>query len=115
MLLSDASIRHIYTTDALRTRQTASPASRLSGVLPVIVQQDDLEGLVSKVRETLKDGESTLVVGHRGTVPKIVKELSGKDIEPLGSGEYSRLVVVTIFPQGTSSVVTLRRWDKCDQ
>jgi broad specificity phosphatase PhoE len=114
LLLADANLRHIYTTDALRSRQTAAPASRLSGVLPVIVKQQDLDGLVAKVRETLRPDESTLVVAHRSSVPVIVKALSGKDIKPLGSGEYTRLVAVTMLADGRAAVVTLRRCESCE-
>lgn len=114
-LLSKANIKHIYTTELTRTKQTAAPTARISGVTPVIVAQKDLPGLIAKVKETLKDGESTLVVGHRSTVPKIVKALSGEAVEPLGSGEYTRLFAVTIFPDGRASVVTLRQGCKCGE
>jgi phosphohistidine phosphatase SixA len=115
LLLSDANIKHIYVSDTLRARQTASPTSRLSGVLPVIVSQPDFDGLIAKVRETLKPGESTLVVGHRESVGRIVKALCGQTVEPLGSGEYTRLFVITLFPDGKTSFFTLRQGVECDK
>lgn len=107
-LLADAGIRHIYTTNVTRTQQTAAPTARAAGVEPVIVDQKDFDGLIARVRSTLRDGESTLVVGHRGTVPRIVKALSGRDIPRLQFDEFTRLTVVTLWPDGRSSVVTLR-------
>jgi broad specificity phosphatase PhoE len=98
----------IYTTELIRTHQTAAPTARLAKVQPVAVKQAEFDELIRQVRRTLRPGESTLVVGHRGTVPRIVKALSGKDIEPLGDSEYGRLVAVTLWPDGKSSVVTLR-------
>jgi broad specificity phosphatase PhoE len=112
-LLADAKIKHIYTTELIRTQQTAAPTARLSGVTPVVVAQTDFDGLIAHVRATAKAGESTLVVGHRGTVPRIVKALSGQDIPPLASDEYTRLIAVTLFPDGRASVVTLRQGGKC--
>ena len=107
-VLADARITHVYTSEALRTQQTAAPAARRFGVEPVVVDAQDLPGLIRRVRETLRKDEATLVVGHRASVPRIVKELSGKEIPPLDVGEHDRMVVVTIFPDGRTAVVTLR-------
>jgi phosphohistidine phosphatase SixA len=107
-VLGDARITHIYTSEALRTRQTAEPTARKFGVEPVVVDAQDFAGLIRRVRETLRKDEATLVVGHRASVPRIVKELSGEEIPPLEVGEFDRLVVITVFPDGKSGVVTLR-------
>lgn len=107
-VLADANIRHVYTTDVTRTKQTAAPTAREAKVTPVAVAQDDFDGLIAKVKSTLRDGESTLVVGHRSTVPKITKALTGKDIPLLAFDEFTRLTIATIFPDGRTSVVTLR-------
>ena len=113
-LLADAKIAHIYTTDLVRTQQTAAPTAKLAGVVPVVIAQEDFDGLIKNIRATLEPGKSTLVVGHRGTVPRIVKALTGQDIAPLDSGEYTRLIAVTLFPDGRSSVITLRQGGKCE-
>ncbi len=107
-LLADANIRQVYTTEFTRTRQTAAPTAKLAKVDPVVVRQDDVDGLVVKIRAVLREGESTLVVGHRSTVPKIARALGGSEIKPLASDEFSRVIVLTIFPDGRTSVVTLR-------
>jgi broad specificity phosphatase PhoE len=107
-LLADAKITHIYTTELVRTQQTAAPTAKEFGVTPVIVSSERPDELIRRIRSTLRDGEATLVVGHRGSVPKIVKALTGRDVTPLKVGEYDRLEVVTLFPDGKSSVVLLR-------
>jgi broad specificity phosphatase PhoE len=107
-MLVAANVKHIYATEFIRTQQTAAPTASRAKVKPVIVKQDDLEGLISQIRATLRPDESTLVVSHRASVPRIVKALTGKDIEPLTASEYGRLIAVTLFPDGKSSVVTLR-------
>lgn len=107
-LLKDSHITRIFTSEALRTQQTADPTAQIFHVKPVIIDSQDLEQLVKRVRAGLKPGEGTLVVGHRGTVPRIVKALTGKEVTPLEVGEYDRLEVVTMFPDSRSSAVTLR-------
>lgn len=107
-LLADAKITRIFTTDLLRTQQTAAPTAKLAHATPVVVAQADFDGLIAQVRASLHAGEATLVVGHRATVPRIVKALAGADIPPLGSAEYTRVLAVMLFPDGRASVVTLR-------
>jgi phosphohistidine phosphatase SixA len=110
-MLAGANIRHIYTTELLRTQQTAAPTVQRSGIIPVVVPQNKFDDLIEQVRKTVQPHESTLVVGHRETVPKIVKGLTGQEIPPLTSGEYGRLIVITLFPDGRSSIVTLHYGD----
>jgi broad specificity phosphatase PhoE len=109
-VLRSAGIKHIYTTEFIRTQQTAAPLARISKAPVETVKQADLHELVARVLRNTSAGDAILVVGHRGTVPQIVKALSGKAIEPLGSFEYGRLLAVTLFADGRSSVVTLRYW-----
>jgi len=47
-------------------------------------------------------------VGHRGSVSAIVKALTGETVTPLKFDEFDRLEVITLFPDGRSSVVLLR-------
>lgn len=110
-LLAPANIRHIYTTELLRTQQTAAPTARHAKVAPSTISQTHFEQLIASIRATAQPNESTLVVGHRATVPRIVKALTGREIPALASGEYGRLVMVTLWPGGSSSVVTLHYGD----
>lgn len=67
-------------------------------------KQTALDELVRQVRATVGPNEAALVVGHRETVPKIVKALGGREIAPLKSSEHDRLIVVAPGP----AVVELR-------
>ena len=107
-LLAETPITRIFISEALRTRQTAAPTAEHFHLKPVSIESSNQEELIRQVRAGLRDGEATLIVGHRGTVPKIVKALTGKDVSPLAVDEYDRLQVVTLFPNGASSVLTLR-------
>ena len=107
-LLSDAHITRIFTSEALRTQQTAAPTAQLFHIKPVAIDSQNLEELIRRVRAADRPGEATLIIGHRATVPRIVKALSGMDVGPLTVDEYDRLEVVTLFKGGQSNVVLLR-------
>ena len=107
-LLSNANVKHIFTTELVRTQETAAPLAHQIHIVPDVVPQDHFEDLIKKIQGSLRANESILVVGHRATVPRIVHVLTGKDIPPLGSGEYGRLIAITVMPNGGTSVVTLR-------
>jgi phosphohistidine phosphatase SixA len=107
-LLSDSRITRIFTSESVRTHQTAAPTAERFHVKPVSIDSKEIDALVRQVRAGLKPEEAALVVGHRGTVPRIVNGLTGKDVTPLEVGEYDRLEVITLFPDGRSSVITLR-------
>src|SRR5262249_55842666 len=79
-LLSDANIKHIFTTELVRTQQTAAPLAHQANVTPVIVPQDKFDNLMAQIKKAIRPNESILVVGHRATVPQIVHALTGRDI-----------------------------------
>lgn len=110
-MLIDANIKHIFTTELIRTQQTAAPTAHDAHIDPVIVPQNHLDELIAKIKASIRPNESILVVGHRATVPQIVHALTGQDIVPLGSSEYGRLIAITVPEKGSSSVVTLRYAD----
>jgi phosphohistidine phosphatase SixA len=107
-LLADAGVVHFYASDTIRARQTAEPAARRANRRVEIVKQSDFEGLVARIRKTASPSAATLVIGHRESVPKLVRALGGGEIPALGSSEHDRLIVLTMLPEGGASVVTLR-------
>jgi len=107
-LLADSRITRIFTSDALRTHQTAAPTAQHFRLKPIAVPSENLDELIRQVRQGLRDGESTLIVGHRGTVPRIVKALTGKEVPPLQVDEYDRLEVLTLVSGSPAGVITLR-------
>lgn len=86
-------IRHIYSTNTLRTISTARPLSQNKNIKIEIY--NDLDSLVRLV----KSGKgNTLIVGHSNTVDDIVNKLSGRK-EILGDikdKEYNNLFVITL-------------------
>ncbi|MDX2180238.1 MAG: histidine phosphatase family protein [Bryobacteraceae bacterium] len=109
--LRDARVKHFFASDTLRAQGTAEPAAKAAGRRVEIYKQTALDELVARVRTAVSKGEAALIVGHRETVPRIVKAIGGREIAPLKSGEHDRLIVVAPGP----AVVELRYGAKSDE
>jgi phosphohistidine phosphatase SixA len=107
-LLADAGVFYFYASDTIRARQTAEPTARRANRSVEQVPQAGFDELIARIRKTADRDRATLVIGHRETVPRIVKALGGGAIPALGSAEHDRLIVLTMLPGGKASVVTLR-------
>jgi broad specificity phosphatase PhoE len=53
-------------------------------------------------------GGTVVFVGHSNTVPALVKAFSGVDVGEIAHDSYDRMFVVTLRPDGSSSVVRAR-------
>ena len=106
-MLSDAKVRSIYTSELVRTQQTAEPLAQKLSIKPEVVPTKDIDALVAKLRARREEG-AVLVVGHSNTIPAIVERLSGETEPPIGEGEYDRMFVVTLIGSNQASVVVLR-------
>jgi broad specificity phosphatase PhoE len=106
-MLRDSGVGRIYTTEMVRTRETAEPLARELRLKSEAVPVQDVDALVARLR-TLPAGSAALVVNHSGTIPKIVEKLGGGTIQPIGEEEYDRLLVLMLAPDGSARLVTLR-------
>ena len=103
-LLGDANIKAIFTSDVLRTQQTAAPLAKRLGISVVPIAAQDITTLADKVRST---GGNVLIVGHSNTVPAIVKAIGSTEVSPIADDEFSRVYAITLTSSGPS-VVLLR-------
>ena len=104
-VLRDADIRTVMTSGVTRTRETAEPFARQAGLTPEVLPSDKLDAITERIRSL--SGSAVLIVHHSNTVPVIAEKLGAK-IEPIADQEFDRLIVMTISPTGSPSVVTLR-------
>ena len=65
----------IYSTETRRTRQTAAPIARATGLTVLPYDAGSLETFANMLRAT---PGNILVVGHSNTTPQLVKALGGK-------------------------------------
>jgi broad specificity phosphatase PhoE len=118
IVLRDAGITDIYTTQYKRTRQTAEPYAQQHGISIVerpIAASSSATYARDLAREILtrSAGKSVLVVGHSNTVPDIVHALSGAAIPPMTEAEYDHIFVVVIPASGPARVMQLRFGNPC--
>ena len=105
-MLRDAGVDRIYTTEMVRTRETAEPLASQLRLSAEAVPVQDVDAMVTKLR-ALPPGAAALVVNHSGTIPKSVEKLGGGSIDPIAEDEYDRLLILTI-ENGGAHIVTLR-------
>ena len=79
-MLADKGISAIFSTDTRRTRSTAEPLSRLTGVPIQIYDPRDNQALAARAQAVTG---SVLIIGHSNTVPGIVAALHGEPIAPI--------------------------------
>ena len=92
-MLADADIRGIYTSEFVRTKQTAQPLSVKLNVPVTASPSANVDALVARVKREHPD-DIVLIVGHSNTIPAIVKALGGGDIT-VADDDYASLFVVS--------------------
>lgn len=120
--LAGTGIKTIYTSQFLRTRQTAEPLAKQLGVdvtvlaikmdakNPKKISDQSYEEVVDKVYE--RAGESVLIVGHSNTLSEIIKRLGGDMMPSIDDKEFDDLFVVTIYAKGKAKVLRLKYGSK---
>lgn len=99
-VLRHAGVAAIITTEWQRTRATAAPLAKLSGITPIVVSTaasstpPHAEQVAAAVRAQAAD--VVLVVGHSNTVPAIIKALGGPAIAEIGDTEYDNLYTLWV-------------------
>ena len=89
--LQDKTIKHIYSTNTVRTKSTVEPLSKSKGIAIEIYDSVD-----SIFLGQLKNSKgNVLIVGHSNTVDDLVNELAGKKIlSNLPDTQYGDIFIV---------------------
>ena len=104
-LLASAQLKYIFTTEYLRTRQTAAPLAEKLKLTPVMSASKDPDPLVARVRQVKGN---VLIVGHSNTLPDLLKKLGVKDVVNIGDNEYDNLFIVVRPATGGPTLIRLR-------
>lgn len=101
-MLRNAEIQYVYSTDYIRTKETARPTAEVAGVEIRIYDPDEPEAFAVTLAGT---PGRYLVVGHSDTTPALVSALGGDPHGKIESMEYDRLYLVRPDPSGTGTVL----------
>jgi len=101
-ILKDAGIGAVYSTDYIRTRETARPMAELISKPIEVYDGDKLEAFAKDLRAR---GARALVVGHSDTTPELVQLLGGEPGSPIAPDEYDRLYILTLSGGKTSTTL----------
>ena len=104
-MLKDMELDTVYSTDFIRTRETARPLAELLGLEVKIYDGGELSAMADRLRAS--EGR-VLVVGHSNTTPELVRLLGGAPGAPIDDDEYDRLYLVIAGADGP--VTTLLRF-----
>jgi broad specificity phosphatase PhoE len=104
-LLASAEIKHIFTTEYLRTRQTAAPLAERLNIKAVMGAAKDPEPFVQQIR---KASGNVLVVGHSNTIPELIKRLGVTQAITIADTEYDNLFVLVRHDAGEPTLIRLR-------
>ena len=96
----------IYTTQFKRTIQTATPLAELLRIKLLSYEQTDVDGVVKEIQEK-HPKEVVMVVGHRSTVPRILKQFGASEAVALDSSEYDSLFILTLPPGQSPTLLHL--------
>ena len=91
--LSPRGLEAIWSSDYIRTRDTAAPSARSLGLEVQIYDPANLAGLALQLREA---GQNALVVGHSNTTPQLGSPLCGCQVDAMPESEYDRLIRVVV-------------------
>jgi len=96
-ILSGKNIKHIYSTNTLRTISTAKPLKELFLNVPLEIyssKQDSIDLFIQHLKAIHKG--NVLVVGHSNTVDDIANKLCGSTViaGELKDNEYDNLFVI---------------------
>ncbi len=96
-ILGSKNVKHIFSTNTLRTLSTARPLKELYLGMAIRVyssKPDSMDAFISQVK-TIRKGD-VLIVGHSNTVDDIANKLCGSTVVPgdLKDNEYDNLFII---------------------
>lgn len=104
-LLGHAGIDAVFSSQTVRTMQTAQPMAATAGVSVQAYDAAAPAALVARLRAL--HGGAVLVVGHSNTLGELVQLLGGAAGAPIGDDEYGRLYQLSRGADGKVATVLL--------
>ncbi|OAZ03623.1 SixA phosphatase family protein [Flavobacterium succinicans] len=93
-ILSQVPLKAVYSTDFLRTVQTASPTATSKNL--EIIKYDPKTIDLEQLKKDYK-GQAVLIVGHSNTTPDLVNKIINKKVyAPIDDTVFGNLYIITI-------------------
>lgn len=117
-VLAAAGVKTIYTSQFIRTKQTAEPLTAKTGVTatvltlkpnpdnPRLIAEESTAELINKILE--RPGESVLVIGHSNWIPDVIKMLGSDTVPTIDEQKFDDLFVVTVYSKGKAKTAQLK-------
>jgi broad specificity phosphatase PhoE len=90
--LMDKKIAKIFATTLVRTQETAQPLATALDQPVVIYRHDAIDSIAGVIKQLSK--KNILVVGHSGTIPRIIQSLTGDKVTRNLEAEYDNLFII---------------------
>ena len=103
-VLKGKGVKAVYATEFKRTQQTAKPTAQAADVDVVVITNAERTSLIERAR-AVSMGSALLIVGHSNTVPEIVRELSGEEVDGISENEFDNLYEVVFEADGRKHLV----------
>lgn len=117
-VLQNAGVKAVFTSQFLRTQQTAEPVAKRLNVAaaavtlnpktsnPREVSEESIQEL--KKRVEAHAGGAVLIVGHSNSVPDVIRALGGDVVPKIDESVFDDLFVVTVYASGRARVAHLK-------
>ncbi|CAH1000516.1 hypothetical protein LEM8419_01669 [Neolewinella maritima] len=108
LMLSEADLAAVYSTDTRRTQATAGPTAQDHGL---DIQTYDASGLPALAKNLVRShaGRTVLVVGHSNTTPDLLTELVGPGATvTIDAEDFGTIYVVSARRSGRGEFLHLR-------
>lgn len=103
LILEEKDIRHIHSTNTVRTKATVQP---LADKLGISIETYDINKHDDLVKELRKNKGDAVVVGHSNSIHHLANYFVGQNpkIPEIEDADYNFIFIVTLFKDGNSKV-----------
>jgi broad specificity phosphatase PhoE len=108
-VLGQANVAAIYTSEFIRTIETAQPLAVALGISPM--KPPDAQHIANDILQN-QAGKTVLVVGHTNTVPEVIQLLGDHSSLQIDEDEFDNLFVATVLADNSVRVTRLKYGDR---
>ena len=104
-VLSRAEVSAIYTSEFIRTKETAQPLAEALGLSPI--EATNAEDIKTDILLN-HAGKTVLVVGHTNTVPEVIRLFGDNSDHEIADEEFDNMFVATVLGEDRVRVTRLK-------